>query len=188
VWRDSDADHGAIHLDRNRERGNLEMLITTPVKSPELMIGKIISYVVIGYIQILIILLLGVTLFDVPVRGSLWDFYAGAGIFVISRLSLGLLISTIAETQFHTLQITFISFLPQLLLSRFMFPFEGMLRSAVPGGDIPVDPLFARRNACATERRVVAAWRLFPARHGVRDAEVRQTPGLNVLGSVGNET
>ena len=63
-------------------------------------------------------------------RGSLLDFYIGAGIFVISTLSLGLLISTIAETQFQAFQITFMSFLPQLLLSGFMFPFEGMPRAA----------------------------------------------------------
>jgi len=118
----------SIAIVRERERGNLELLITTPVLSFELMIGKIIPYVLIGYIQISIILLLGVLLFDIPIRGTLSDFYLAAGIFVISTLSLGLLISTIAETQFQAFQITFISFLPQLLLSGFMFPFEGMPR------------------------------------------------------------
>lgn len=120
----------SIAIVRERERGNLELLITTPIKSLELMVGKIIPYVLIGYLQVSIILLLAVTLFDVPMRGSLWDFYVGAGIFVISTLSLGLLISTIAETQFQAFQITFMSFLPQLLLSGFMFPFEGMPRAA----------------------------------------------------------
>lgn len=112
--------------ERERERGNLEMLITTPVKSLELMIGKIIPYVLIGYLQISIILLLGVVLFDVPIRGTLTDFYIASGVFVISTLSLGLLISTIADTQFQAFQVTFMTFLPQLLLSGFMFPFEGM--------------------------------------------------------------
>ncbi len=120
----------SIAIVRERERGNLELLITTPVQSLELMIGKIVPYVLIGYIQISIILLLGMALFDVPVRGSLVDFYLGAGVFVISVLSLGLLISTIAETQFQAFQVTFMSFLPQLLLSGFMFPFEGMPRAA----------------------------------------------------------
>lgn len=120
----------SIAIVRERERGNLELLITTPVMSLELMIGKIIPYVLIGYIQISIILLLGVSLFDVPIRGTLLDFYIGAGVFVISTLSLGLLISTLAETQFQAFQITFMSFLPQLLLSGFMFPFEGMPRAA----------------------------------------------------------
>ena len=116
----------SIAIVRERERGNLELLITTPVKSLELMIGKIVPYVLIGYLQISIILLLGVVLFDVPIRGTLFDFYAASGVFVISTLSLGLLISTIAETQFQAFQITFMTFLPQLLLSGFMFPFEGM--------------------------------------------------------------
>lgn len=120
----------SIAIVRERERGNLELLITTPVLSLELMIGKIIPYVLIGYIQISIILLLGVSLFDVPIRGTLLDFYTGAGVFVISTLSLGLLISTMAETQFQAFQITFMSFLPQLLLSGFMFPFEGMPKAA----------------------------------------------------------
>ncbi len=116
----------SIAIVRERERGNLEMLITTPVKSLELMIGKIIPYVLIGYLQISIILLLGVVLFDVPIRGTLTDFYIASGVFVISTLSLGLLISTIADTQFQAFQVTFMTFLPQLLLSGFMFPFEGM--------------------------------------------------------------
>ena len=116
----------SIAIVRERERGNLELLITTPVLSLELMIGKILPYILIGYIQISIILLMGVWLFDVPIRGTLLDFYTGAGMFVISTLSLGLLISTIAETQFQAFQVTFITFLPQLLLSGFMFPFEGM--------------------------------------------------------------
>ncbi len=120
----------SIAIVRERERGNLELLITTPVQSLELMIGKIVPYVLIGYVQISIILLLGMGLFNVPVRGSLVDFYIGAGVFVVSVLSLGLLISTIAETQFQAFQVTFMSFLPQLLLSGFMFPFEGMPRAA----------------------------------------------------------
>lgn len=120
----------SIAIVRERERGNLELLITTPVLSLELMIGKIVPYVLIGYIQISIILLLGVSVFDVPVRGTLLDFYLGAGVFVISILSLGLFISTIAETQFQAFQVTFMSFLPQLLLSGFMFPFEGMPKAA----------------------------------------------------------
>lgn len=120
----------AIAIVRERERGNLELLITTPVQPLELMIGKIIPYVFIGYVQISLILLLGVSLFDVPVRGSMLDFYGGAGVFVISTLTLGLLISTVAETQFQAFQLTFMSFLPQLLLSGFMFPFEGMPKAA----------------------------------------------------------
>lgn len=120
----------AIAIVRERERGNLELLITTPVKSLELMIGKILPYVVIGYVQVTIILTLGVYLFDVPIRGSLADLATGVGFFVISILTLGLFISTLATSQFQAFQMTFISFLPQLLLSGYMFPFEGMPRAA----------------------------------------------------------
>lgn len=120
----------AVALVRERERGNLELLITTPIRGLELMIGKIVPYVIIGYVQVSIILLLGVTLFDVPIRGDLVDLYVGVGLFVISILSLGLVISTLATNQFQAFQMTFMSFLPQLLLSGFMFPFEGMPRPA----------------------------------------------------------
>jgi ABC-2 type transport system permease protein len=120
----------SIAIVRERERGNLELLIATPVKSFELMLGKITPYIFIGYVQISLILLLGSLIFDVPIRGSLVDFYLGAGMFVASVLTLGLLISTFAQTQFQAFQMTFMTFLPQLLLSGFMFPFEGMPRAA----------------------------------------------------------
>jgi len=116
----------AIAIVRERERGNLELLITTPVQSPELMLGKILPYIAIGYVQISLILGLGVLLFDLPIRGSLADFYTAAGAFVVASLSLGLLISTLAESQFQAFQMTFTSFLPQIMLSGYMFPFEGM--------------------------------------------------------------
>ncbi|MEZ5500103.1 MAG: ABC transporter permease [Steroidobacteraceae bacterium] len=120
----------SIAIVRERERGNLELLITTPVRSLELMVGKILPYVAIGYVQISLILLLGVGLFHVPVRGSVGELYVAAGIFVISVLTLGLAISTLAKTQFQAFQMTFVTFLPQLLLSGYMFPFEGMPRAA----------------------------------------------------------
>lgn len=120
----------AVAIVRERERGNLELLITTPVQSLELMVGKIAPYVVVGYLQASLIIGIGVILFDVPVRGDWLDFYGGAGLFVLSILTLGLLISTLASTQFQAFQMTFMSFLPQLLLSGFMFPFDGMPREA----------------------------------------------------------
>jgi len=120
----------AIAIVRERERGNLELLITTPVQSAELMVGKILPYVAIGYVQISLILGLGVLLFDLPVRGSLLDFYVAAGAFVVASLTLGLLISTLAASQFQAFQMTFTSFLPQIMLSGYMFPFDGMPRPA----------------------------------------------------------
>ena len=120
----------AVAIVRERERGNLELLITTPVRTPELMAGKIVPYMVIGLIQVTLILVLGALLFQVPVRGALLDLYTAGAIFVVASLTLGLLISTVAQTQFQAFQLTFFSFLPQLLLSGFMFPFDGMPRPA----------------------------------------------------------
>lgn len=120
----------AVAIVRERERGNLELLITTPVRTPELMVGKIVPYVLIGMLQVTIILTIGVLLFDVPVRGALADVYAASLVFVAATLGLGLVISTLARTQFQAFQLTFFTFLPQILLSGFMFPFEGMPRAA----------------------------------------------------------
>jgi ABC-2 type transport system permease protein len=116
----------AVAIVRERERGNLELLIATPVQTPELMIGKILPYVAIGYLQMSLILLLGRVLFDVPIAGGVGALYLAAGSFVGAALTLGLLISTVAQTQFQAFQMAFVSFLPQILLSGFMFPFDGM--------------------------------------------------------------
>jgi ABC-2 type transport system permease protein len=120
----------AVAIVRERERGNLELLINTPVKTTELMIGKILPYVVIGVIQVTLILLLGIFLFDVPLNGQLIDVYLASLIFIAANLSLGLVISTIAKNQFQAMQMTFFFFMPSILLSGFMFPFEGMPRAA----------------------------------------------------------
>lgn len=120
----------AVAITRERERGNLELLITTPIRTPELMVGKILPYVGIGLIQATLILSVGWLLFRVPVRGSLLDLGAVCLAFICAALTLGLLISTLAQTQFQAFQLTFFSFLPQILLSGFMFPFDGMPRPA----------------------------------------------------------
>ncbi len=116
----------AVAIVRERERGNMELLITTPVTSAELMIGKVSPYIFIGLIQTSVILLLGLWIFAVPVRGSLLDVYVAAMLLVAANLSLGLLISTQAKSQFQAMQMTFFVFLPSILLSGFMFPFAGM--------------------------------------------------------------
>ncbi len=120
----------ATAIVRERELGNLEMLIATPIRTSELMVGKILPYIAIGYLQISLILVLGVVLFEMPIVGSLSQFYLGTGLFVVASLALGLFISTLAKTQFQAFQMAYVSFLPQLLLSGFMFPFEGMPRAA----------------------------------------------------------
>jgi ABC-2 type transport system permease protein len=116
----------AVAVVRERERGNLELLITTPVRTIELMIGKIVPYIGIGLIQVTVVLTVGVFLFDVPIRGSLLDAYLAALAFIIASLSLGLLISTFARNQFQAAQMTVFVLLPSILLSGFMFPFDGM--------------------------------------------------------------
>ena len=120
----------SIAIVGERERGNLELLITTPVQTLELMAGKIAPYIVIGYVQVTLILLLGYFLFGVPIRGSLIDLAVGAGVFIAASLTLGLFISTLAATQFQAFQMTFVTFVPQMLLSGFMFPFDGMPKPA----------------------------------------------------------
>ena len=120
----------AVAIVRERERGNLEMLITTPVKTPELMLAKITPYVLIGLIQVSLVLLLGHFLFEVPMRGTLLNTYIVTLVFIITNLALGLVISTLVRTQFQAMQLAFFVLLPSILLSGFMFPFAGMPRPA----------------------------------------------------------
>ncbi|MBN8211485.1 MAG: ABC transporter permease [Xanthomonadales bacterium] len=116
----------AMAIVRERERGNLELLITTPVSSAELMIGKVLPYIGVGLVQTSVVLLLGMVVFDVPVRGHLIDVYGAAMLLIVASLALGLLVSTRAQTQFQSMQMAFFLFLPSILLSGFMFPFDGM--------------------------------------------------------------
>ncbi|EKF74387.1 ABC transporter [Alcanivorax hongdengensis A-11-3] len=120
----------AIALVREREHGNQEFLITTPLSSAELTIGKVLPFVAIGLVQTTLILMLGYFIFDVPVRGSLLDLYASALVFIVATLSLGIFISTFVSSQFQAMQAAIFTFLPQLLLSGFMFPYEGMPKLA----------------------------------------------------------
>jgi len=108
-----------VAIVRERERGNMELLIATPVSSAELMIGKVLPYIGIGLIQTTVVLALGMWLFEVPLNGSVWHVYVAAILLIAANLTLGLLISTRAQSQL---------FLPSILLSGFMFPFSGMPR------------------------------------------------------------
>ena len=120
----------AMAIVREKERGNLELLITTPVSSGELMVGKVLPYIGVGLVQTTVVLLLGVTLFKVPINGSLWGVYGAAMLLIVANLTLGLLVSTRAQTQFQAMQMAFFLFLPSILLSGFMFPFDGMPKAA----------------------------------------------------------
>jgi len=120
----------AMALVRERERGNLEFLIATPVSPTELTVGKVLPFVGIGLIQVTLVLLLGVVIFHVPINGSLADVYVASLVFIVASLALGVFLSTLAKSQFQAMQLAFFTFLPQILLSGFMFPFAGMPRAA----------------------------------------------------------
>ena len=120
----------AIAIVRERERGNMELLIATPLTRTELMVGKVLPYVAIGLIQTGVILALGVWIFAVPVRGWLSEVFAAAILLIVANLALGLLISTRARSQFQATQMMIFVFLPSILLSGFMFPFAGMPKLA----------------------------------------------------------
>lgn len=120
----------ALAIVRETERGNIEMLITTPLRSIELMVGKILPYVAIGLIQAGLILGAGHLIFDVPIVGNLWVFLLGTMAFISASLSLGLMISTVANNQLQAMQMTVFLLLPSILLSGFMFPYEGMPKVA----------------------------------------------------------
>ena len=111
---------------RERERGTLEQLIVTPLKTVELLAGKIIPYILVGYLQMTLGLIVGHLVFDMPMRGSYLLLYALTFIFIVASLSLGVLISNVAKTQMQAMQMSFFIFLPSLLLSGFMFPREAM--------------------------------------------------------------
>lgn len=116
----------AMAITRERERGTLEQLIVSPVRPVELMVGKIVPYIAIGYVQMSLILLLGHLVFDVPLVGDLALLYLLALVFIAANLAIGLFFSTLARTQQQAMQMSFFFLLPNILLSGFMFPFEAM--------------------------------------------------------------
>ena len=152
----------AVAIVRERERGNLELLINTPVSSAELMIGKVVPYILIGMLQLALILAVGEVLFNVPIRGRILDLYLAAMLFIAANLALGLVISTVANTQFQAMQMTVFVLLPSILLSGFMFPFDGMPRFAQILGEILPNTHFIRltRGIMLREASIVE---LYPA-------------------------
>jgi ABC-2 type transport system permease protein len=116
----------SMSIVRERERGTLEQLIVTPIDKTSLMLGKIVPFVVVGYVQMTVILLLGRLLFDVPVRGSLVLLYLLTFAFIVASLGMGLFISTVVRSQAQALQLGYFFLMPNILLSGFMFPREAM--------------------------------------------------------------
>ena len=120
----------AMAIARERERGTLEQLIVSPVRSLELVVGKIFPYVAIGYVQMTLILGAGALIFDVPFVGDLPLLYLLAFVFIAANLALGLLFSTLAQNQQQAMQMSIFFLLPNVLLSGFMFPWDAMPRAA----------------------------------------------------------
>lgn len=116
----------SLAMTRERERGTMENLLATPVRPSEVMLGKILPYVMLGYIQLSVILGAAFFLFDVPMVGSLSLLLVMIGIFIVANLGVGFTFSTIAKNQLQAMQMTFFFFLPSMLLSGFMFPFRAM--------------------------------------------------------------
>ena len=116
----------AVAIVRETEKGTMETLIATPAKSFEVMFGKILPYILVGYVQTVIFLIAARLLFDVPFEGSPWAFILGINLFIIVNLAFGFLISTVARTQMQAMQMSFMTILPIIMLSGFMFPFAGM--------------------------------------------------------------
>jgi ABC-2 type transport system permease protein len=116
----------SLAMTRERERGTMENLLATPVKPLEVMVGKIMPYILIGYVQTTVILVASRLLFDVPMVGSLGLLSAALVVYMAANLAVGFTFSTIAKNQLQAMQLTFFFFLPSMLLSGFMFPFRGM--------------------------------------------------------------
>ncbi|MCW8892659.1 MAG: ABC transporter permease [Deltaproteobacteria bacterium] len=116
----------ALAITRERERGTMENLLSTPVRPLEVMFGKIIPYIIVGYLQMGFILLVSHFIFEVPMAGNLALLLAVSLLFIAANLGVGLTFSTLARNQLQAVQMAFFFFLPSILLSGFMFPFRGM--------------------------------------------------------------
>ncbi len=116
----------SLAITRERERGTMEVLLSTPVHPVEVMLGKILPYIVVGYIQAATILLLARLIFAVPILGSVPLLLLVSLPFIAANLGVGLTFSTLARNQLQATQMSFFFFLPSILLSGFMFPFRGM--------------------------------------------------------------
>lgn len=125
-----------LAITRERERGTMENLLSMPTRPSEVLIGKIVPYIVVGYIQVGVILLAAHFLFHVPMEGSILLLLGAVLVFIAANLAMGITFSTIATNQLQAMQMTFFVFLPSILLSGFMFPFRGMPAWAQMVGEV----------------------------------------------------
>ena len=126
----------SLAMTRERERGTMENLLATPARPLEVMLGKIVPYILIGYVQVTVILIAARLLFDVPMVGSLALLSLVLVLFIAANLAVGFTFSTIARNQLQAMQLTFFFFLPSMLLTGFMFPFRGMPAWAQAMGEL----------------------------------------------------
>src|SRR6266480_3616890 len=116
----------ALSVTREIERGTMESLLAMPITPVEIMLGKIIPYIIVGFVQAALIIAIGIGLFGVPLLGSLFLLALLSTLFITTNLSVGYTFSTIAQNQLQAMQMSMMFFLPNILLSGFMFPFAGM--------------------------------------------------------------
>lgn len=126
----------ALAITREYERGTMENLLATPVRPIEVMLGKLIPYIIVGYVQAMLIITAAFYMFHVPINGNLILLFLAAFPFIAANLSIGVTFSTLAENQLQATEMSFFFFLPSILLSGFMFPFFGMPKWAQYIGDI----------------------------------------------------
>lgn len=125
-----------LAITRERERGTMENLLSMPTRPFEVMIGKVLPYILVGYLQVILILLAAHFLFGVPVTGNIPMLFVSALVFIVANLAMGITFSTLAQNQLQAMQLSFFFFLPSLLLSGFMFPFRGMPQWAQSIGEM----------------------------------------------------
>ncbi|HTM73661.1 MAG TPA: ABC transporter permease [Pseudolabrys sp.] len=116
----------ALSVTREIERGTMENLLSMPITPVEIMLGKIIPYIIVGFLQAAIIISIGVLLFGVPILGNLFVLAGLSALFIATNLSIGYTFSTVAQNQLQAMQMSIMFFLPNILLSGFLFPFAGM--------------------------------------------------------------
>lgn len=125
-----------LAITRERERGTMENLLSMPTRPLEVLLGKIIPYILVGYVQVILILLAARVVFHVPMQGNLLLLLVVAMLFISANLAVGITFSTMARNQLQAVQMTFFFFLPSMILSGFMFPFRGMPPWAQAIGEI----------------------------------------------------
>jgi ABC-2 type transport system permease protein len=140
----------AVAMTRERERGTLENLLAMPARPFEVMLGKLIPFIIVAYLQVFVILTVARILFGLPMEGNPLLLGAALSVFIAANLGTGFTISTFAKSQMEAMQLTFFYFMPSLLLSGFLFPFRGM-----PGWAQVVGECFPVTHALRIIRGVV---------------------------------